>query len=138
LQLLAELFRVGEDFHADAAGPQRGRNREVVVQAGRIKIGDQHGSGRADLIDHFQFFEGRQQSVQAQRRPDARQFLLGEQAGQIIVAPARADAADARQVAQERFKDRAGVVVQTAGDRDVQSQCAFRHAAGFGSLQDLP
>ena len=62
-----------------------------------------------------------------ERGPDARQFLRGEQLGQIVVPPARADAADAGQGVQKRLEDRAGVVVQSAGDRHDR---AARRSAG--------
>ena len=48
--------------------------------------------------------------------------LLRVEAGQVVVAAAGTDAADVRQVAQERLVDRAGVIIQAAGDRQVEPQ----------------
>ena len=53
---------------------------------------------------------------------------FGVQLGQVVVAPAGADAADARQGVQKRLEDRAGVIVQPAGDRHVEP-----HAGSAGT-----
>ena len=69
---------------------------QIVVQPVGVEEGDEHRRGRADLVDHAQLFQRRQQPIEAERRADAGQFLLGEQAGQVVVPPAGADAADRR------------------------------------------
>ena len=100
-QLLAELLRVGKHLDADAGRPQRGRQPQIVVQAVLVEERNQHRGGRRNLLDHAQLFHRRQQPVEPQRGADARQLLRREQLGQIVVAAAGADAADAGQGVQE-------------------------------------
>ena len=76
----------------------------------------------------LQFLHRGDEAIQAERRPDAGQHLLRVLAGEVVVTPAAADAADAGQVGEERFVDRAGVVVEPAGDAQVDLDAALGNA----------
>ena len=90
-------------------------SRELVF----VEIDDQDRGGSADFFNQPQLFERRQQPVKAEGRADAGELLFGEQTGQVVVPASGADAADGGEVGEKGFKDRAGVIVQAAGDGDV-------------------
>ena len=64
--------------------------------------------------------------VSADRDADAGQLRLGVLAGEVLVAPAGADRADLRVLVEDGLVDRAGVVVEPAGDRQVQRVMRLR------------
>ena len=118
------FFASGKSSTPMPAARKAAAKPQIVVQAGGVEQRNEHRARRRNLLDHVQFFHGRQQAVQAERGPNARQLLVGIQRGQIVVAAAGTDAANARQPVEKRLEDRAGVVVQPAGDGDIQADAA--------------
>ena len=70
----------------------------------------------------------RKQPIEAERCADAGQFLFCVQLGQVIVTAAAADAADCGQIVEQSFHDGAGVIVEAAGDCNVQLYPLGRNA----------
>ena len=63
---------------------------------GLVEVHEKHLGRRLFQIEPAEFLEARQQSVDAERRPHARQRLLRVESGEIVVAAAGANAAERR------------------------------------------
>ena len=105
---------------------------------GRVEVRQKHLGRRLGAAPLPQFLEAGQEPVDAQRRAHPRQRLLGVQAGEVVVAAARADTAEARQVVEEALEHDPGVVVEPAGDARIDHHAAGRHARGRGTGDDSP
>eukprot|EP00456_Euglypha_rotunda_P067890 TRINITY_DN58_c11_g1_i5.p1 TRINITY_DN58_c11_g1~~TRINITY_DN58_c11_g1_i5.p1 ORF type:complete len:914 (+),score=171.34 TRINITY_DN58_c11_g1_i5:4186-6927(+) len=130
LQLFAELFCVGIDFGVDPFGSQGAADSQVVAQARGVELRDEDRRGGGLRAEQLEFFHGGQEAIEAEAGTDTGEAFLGEQSGEIVVASAGADAADAGKIAEECFVDRAGVVVEAAGDRDIEGNSFGRDACG--------
>ena len=76
-------------------------------------IVDKFGVG---IIDEVMFAENVEKSSEADGTADARESLLGEITGEIIVAATAADGADVFMFGEDKFENSAGVIVKAADD----------------------
>ena len=123
LELLAELVVAAVDLDLEARGAQLGRDPRVVERerAARLRARAPRAIARRSAVDRCRARELREQPRRADRDADARQLALRVVLGEVVVAAARADRAEPRVIGQERLVDRAGVVVEAAHDREVDS-----------------
>ena len=129
LDLGLELLLLGVQLHADAALAQAGRQTDRGLEIVRHRH-DHHVGGRhhARVIEHPLLVEHVEQPRQANGDAHAGQRPVGIIPGQIVIPAAGADRADLRMVKQRRLIDGAGVVVEAAGDREVDGEIFLRHA----------
>ena len=120
MKLLTHLLRFRVKLHAYAGAAQHGGHLEVIHKPLGAELHHEHRGSRGDFLQKGQLLHGGQQPVQAERGADARQGLPGIQTGEVVIAAARADAADAGQVRQRRLINGARVIIEAAGDRQVE------------------
>ena len=138
LQLVSDPLRLGEKLHRHAVGPQLRRDAEVIGEMGLVEVHEKHLGRCFFQIEPAEFLEARQQSVDAERRPDARQRLLCVESGEIVVAAAGADAAKRRQVVEKTLQHDPRVVVEPAGDRWIDHDPSLRHARLPHAVEKAP
>lgn len=136
LELRAELLRFGIELHREPGPPQLGAQAQIGITPIGVEVGHEDRCTAGALVQTAQFLQSRQQAVDAQRGPYPRQALFGVQLGQVVITATRADAADTRQLAQDRLEDRAGVIVEAAGDGHIQSHALLGQARRRGALQE--
>gem|GEM_PF-117706 len=85
-----------------------------------------------------EFFEGGEHAVKAEAGADAGKLLGGEQFCEVIVAATGADAADAGEVCEDGFVDGAGVIIESAGDGDIEHHASGRPAAWSDAGEQFP
>ena len=88
------------------------------------RSGGQLGVKKTLLVQHIE------QSGQTDGNTNAGQRTVGVVAGQVVVTTTGADGADLRMIQQCGLVNRAGVVIQTAGNGQIHSEIAFRNTEG--------
>src|SRR3546814_7610942 len=94
-------------------------------------------STRTDTLFPYTTLFRSEQPRQADRDAHAWQLRPGVVTGQVIVTPARADRTDFRMHVERGLVDDAGVVIQAAGDGQVQRIAVFRNTQRAQLLQHL-
>ncbi len=136
-QLLAQFFRLRVHFHAEASSAQLGGQPQILVQSGGIEIGNENLRRRRHFRQHAQLFHAGQQAIQTQRGADAWQLLIGVERREVIVTAAGADAAQIGQGVEKGFVNRAGVIIEPAGDDGIDFQSRRRHSRGMHGGDDF-
>ncbi len=116
VELLLQFAGFGVDFHGDAGFAQGLRKRNDILQF----IGAHHGEEKLRRAAQFggelvQALEDVVDAVGAEGDAHAGHAREAEDAGEVVVAAAAADAADG-EVQGLDLEDRAGVVVEAAGE----------------------
>ncbi len=131
LRLLVDLTVFQEDFARHARAAQVRRQLEAVRTHVRVHLEDQNlGRGlRTGLrLDHAVLLERREQPGQPDGDADARQLTVDERACQVVEPASRADAADALVVHEHGLVHRAGVVIETARDAEIDGEAVVGDA----------
>src|SRR5262249_23020537 len=76
------------------------------------------------------------QAVQSDRGTDTRQAAVGEQAGEVVVAAPRADAAEPLPAVDGGLEDDARVVVESPRQAEVDAEPIVRNARGVEQVED--
>ena len=113
------FFASGKTSAPMPRGAQAACHALIFAEAVGRELHDEHRGRRRVPLQQFQFFERGEQPIQAERAPTPGSDCFGIEPGEIIVTAAGADAAEIGQIGQERFVDRAGVVIEPAADRQV-------------------
>ena len=106
--------------------------REAIV----IQQAHQHVNRTFSPRDEARFAQLIEQAGQADRDADTRQLRLAVMTSQVVVTATGTDRADLRVRVQRGLVNHAGVVIQTARNRQVQRIARFRHAQRAQLLQD--
>ena len=106
--------------------------REAIV----IQQAHQHVNRTFRRRDEARFAQLIEQAGQADRDADTRQLRLAVMTSQVVVTATGTDRADLRVRVQRGLVNHAGVVIQTARNRQVQRIARFRHAQRAQLLQD--
>ena len=93
-----------------------------------VEVHEEHLGRRFHRGDPVEFFEAREQPVDAQRGADAGERLLRVESGEVVVPAARADAAERGQVVEKALEHDAGVVVEPAGNGGIDGDPPVGHA----------
>ena len=119
VELLLELARFGVDFHGDAGLAESLRQRQDVAQLLGAHHGEQQPRRTAEVLREFlQPLENVVDAVRSEGNAHAGDVREAEDACEVVVAAAAADAADG-EVQGLHLEDGAGVVVEAAGEGKV-------------------
>ncbi len=137
LELLGELRGLHHDLGVEAGRAQAPGELEVLGQARAFHVGDERGDGALGRGHEPRLAQLPEEARRADRDAHAGQLRLGVVAGEVVVAAARADRADAGVVVEQRFVDRAGVVVEAARDREVEHEVLLGHPERLDEAEHL-
>ena len=137
-ELVAERRALEEDLGWHAGGAERAGDLEVAGLVGLRVLHRHHREGGCLPLglDQALGFEEVIQPGEADRCPDAREGLVGEDLGEVVVAPAGTDTAPGLLARHEGLEDRARVVIEPAGYRQVGGDGALLDAHPDGLLHD--
>ena len=85
-----------------------------------------------------ELFKGGKHAVQPKAGADAGKLLSGEEFGKVVITAAGTDAADPRQVTKDRLVNGACVIIQSAGDGNIQHHTPGGPAAGSDAGEQFP
>ena len=136
VELLLELARFGVDFDGDAGFAEGLRQRQDVPELLGAHHGEQEPRRAAQIgRELVQALEDVVDAVRAEGDAHAGDVREAEDAGEVVVAAAAADAADG-EVQRLDLEDRAGVVVEAAGEGEVDLH-GLRHTGRADEAEQL-
>ena len=126
---MLELFLLAVQLGADARLAQSGSGLDGRAHVVRHRQDKYVRRCLVHLVVQITLLtENVEQAGQTDGDANARQLLVGVVLGKVVVTAARADRADLRMVEHSGFVNGAGVVVQTAGNRQVDFEVVSRNA----------
>ena len=132
----AEFLWFGEDFCGESVRAHHGSESEVVIDSLWVEEWNKDVSVGGQGWKFVEFFECREESIETEGGADAGKFLFSKEFSEVVVATAAADAADLRKFEKRCFENDSGVVIQTAGDGDVDFKAFAWDACGLDGAAD--
>ena len=118
--------------------PQPRGHPERDHRVGAREVGHEDGRGGRRRLEPARLVHQGEQPVEADRGPDARQPPRREEAGEVVVSSPRGDAAELLPALDGGLEDDARVVVEAAGQAEVDGDPVLGNARGVEQVEHGP